>query len=88
MASQSASTDGSLLGEKLETEYGPVMAEPAIAKVLGFHTVGALRKAIQRERLIGLPLFRMRGRPGWNVYSTDLGAWIDACRAMSLEPQQ
>ena len=77
--------DPGAMGAKLEDEYGPVMAEDAIAKVLGFATAGALRKAIQRKRLVGLRLFRLQGRPGWNVYAVDLGEWIEACRSRSID---
>ena len=51
------------LKSQLIEAHGPLVCGAALAKLLGFPTVGALNQAVRRKRL-GIRTFKLPGRPG------------------------
>ena len=63
--------------------HGPLICGAALAKVLGFPTVGALNQAVRRERL-GIRTFKLPGRPGKCALTLELVEFLVAnldCKA-------
>lgn len=57
-------------------EYGPILNTDQIASVLGYRTVYALQKAIQRDQ-VPFPVRRLPGRRGWYANAVHVAAWMD-----------
>lgn len=62
--------------EQLEERFGLFLNEEELAQVLRFRSVQALAAAVRRKSLGELVLFRLPGRPGRWVTSSDLAQWI------------
>jgi hypothetical protein len=59
----------------LLTTYGPLVARPALIKVLGFSSGAAFDRSVQQGRL-HLKLSRLEGRRGVFALSTDVADYL------------
>lgn len=62
--------------EELQERFGPVLNEDELARLLRFRSVQALAAAVRRRSLGDLVLFRLPGRTGRWVRSSDLAQWM------------
>lgn len=60
----------------LMREHGAILRASVAAKILGFESTEALRRARIRQTL-PIPMFTIEGRRGWFASTAVVAAWID-----------
>ncbi|WP_223789934.1 hypothetical protein [Marinicella meishanensis] len=70
--------------QKLIAEYGILISGEPLSKALGFKSIAAFRKAIERGT-IELPIMTFKNRKGKYAVSSDVAEWITNNRFDSLE---
>jgi hypothetical protein len=72
------------LAAELAGRYGPLMGSAALARTLGFASVGAFRQACWRGH-ISIPMFNVPGRTGRFALTQDVVRWLWAMREAARE---
>ena len=68
-------------------EYGPLLPAGATAKILGFKSTDALKKARLARRL-PFEMFTISGRRGWFASTAVVAAWIDAAAIIPVDEER
>ncbi len=63
------------LYRELSSKYGEIIGGAKLAHVLGYSTVAAFRKALERDTL-NLPVFSVEGRSGRFALTSDVAHWL------------
>lgn len=75
------------LAAELRAELGPLLDSRTITRLLGFRTNDACIKAL-RTGALGIPAFRLPGRPGYFVLTDEFARWLDQNRQDSTTPTE
>lgn len=71
----------------LTERHGELVGGKQLSKVLGFPSLSAMKRAIERETL-SIPTFFVEGRKGKFALTTDIADWLAECRVNSGSPAQ
>jgi hypothetical protein len=69
----------SALRDRLVAMHGEMVSESALAELLGYPSLPALRQACKRN-LAPVPIFTPAGRRGKFALTLDIAAWMYRCR--------
>lgn len=70
----------SVLLDDLTSRYGELIGGGLLGKVLGFPSIEALKRAIERKTLT-IPTFFIPGRRGRFALTADVAEWLANCKA-------
>ena len=72
---------------RMEATHGPMLSTRALTQLLSFGSQEACLKAI-RTGALEVPAFRLPGRPGYFVLTTDFVAWLLSNKGARPTPQE
>lgn len=71
----------------LKERHGELIGGKLLSKVLGFSSLDAMKRAIERGTL-NIPTFFVEGRKGRFALTTDIADWLSECRFNPVNPVQ
>ena len=64
----------------LTERYGELVGGVLLSKILGYTSLDAVKRSIER-RTLNLPTFFVKGRRGRFALTVDIAQWLSECRA-------
>lgn len=64
----------------LTERYGELVGGVLLSKILGFSSLDAMKRSIERGSL-NIPTFFVKGRRGRFALTVDIARWLSECRA-------
>lgn len=64
-------------GFDLKTQFGPMIGNEDLMKILGFKTMYAFRAAVKRNT-VGVETFNIQGRRGRFAYTREVEKWLSS----------
>ncbi len=71
----------------IEREHGPILSCPALWRLLGYRSVDAFRKAVQRKT-VPVETFTIPHRKGHFAKTADVVRWLDSLNHPTTEEQK
>jgi hypothetical protein len=72
------------LSDELLGRYGELIGGTLLSKVLGYSSIDAMKRAIERDTL-KIPTFFVPGRRGRFALTSDVAKWLIICRTSQQE---